>query len=310
MHSLVTKDTRTPLRVAIATAKLQADANLVWWEEEFAQLLTEIARKFYGSLTNLSVNAGCQTAEYLLSMALLFESEGSYDPEQWLTLLRTKRLHGLSAVIIARFKACHALPVTPASLRQNQARAGAKKSEAMSESVKDLILNHIQICRTKGVSAAYQHLIQLTQTRQSYVDEEEFFRWLIEHTEAGKPVLKAYHQSPVEIEAMCEELIRDILIRILPLPEKQVPLLSFHFESMLYASDQTESEVVQDFASAIKIELSPPQHAAAKEAYEKFAARVPAEFTQFLQVGGQSWFDYYVVPSSPPKPKRKRQKPT
>lgn len=309
MHSLVPKETRNPLRVAIAAAKQQSDLNLALWEEEFAQLITEIARKFYGSLTDLSVNAGCSTADYLLSMALLFESEGRYDPELWLSLLRTKRLHGLSAVVIARFKACNNLPATPASLRQNQAKAGSKKSEALQESVKVLLLHHIEICKKKGPHAGYQHLIQLTHTRQSHVDEEKFFRWLIEHTAAGKPVLMAYHKSPLEMEAMCEELIRDILFRVLKLPSTQLPPLSFNFESTLYANDHGESAVVEDFSAEIKIKLSPPEYAQAKQEFEKFAARVPEVFAQFLQVGDQSWFDYYVVPAAPLKQKSKITSP-
>jgi hypothetical protein len=296
MQVLATQDPRTPLCVTLASAKQQADPNLALWEEEFAQLLTEIARKFYGSLTALSVQSGCRTADHLLSLALLHTSEGRHDPESWLTQLRTLRLHGLSALIIDRFKACHALPAAPLS-------APGKRSDQTAilpkESVKELLLHSMEICQKKGVLAAYLHLQQLTQTRQAYADEAAFLRWLVDSTPVGKSVLAAYRPSSDYLEALCEELIRDILYRLLPLPEGLLPPLSFAADSAF--SEDHPPMPNEPLPSGQKISLSPAAHQQAHRSYFAFVARVPDIYHKFLQIEEQSWFAYHFILEIPTK---------
>ncbi len=235
----------------------------------------EVARKYFGTLTEEVVRDGVHACVNLLSLGLLRSSSGAMDPDAWLETLRSDGVRGVSRMAVDMIKACDALPDYPVVF-------APKESGRPS-----LLLSWLSYASKAGPARAYGYLSRETDERVQTQSLIRLAEWLFANTASGRIARRNMDQffgfggdSPDADVAIHQILSLACGIK------KSDPYAATAFSDEGPDMEPQEMEIVR---------LAPKPLAAARLRYEELVAKIPRELHGALRFRGQTWFERYVV---------------
>ncbi|HEX8312619.1 MAG TPA: hypothetical protein VF614_14955 [Chthoniobacteraceae bacterium] len=266
-------DRRPPLSAAISLAKAEHEGLLPKWRDDMAAMSAEVARKYFGALTEEAVRDGVDACVNLLSIGLLRSTSGGVDPAAWLQTLRATGVRGVSKLAVELIKACDALPDFPVVY--------AGKDEFRPS----LLLLVLSQASRNGPNAAYNYLLRETAERQEVERTIKLAEWLFANTASGRIARRDLEtffgaESP-EAEAAIHHILTLAcgVVKVDP-----------------YAEPSTEDHPPEVFGYDLPVSRLPAR--ALKEArqrYDELVARIPGELAPALTSGEKPWFDRFII---------------
>ncbi len=251
---------------AVRLAKQEEEPLLPQWEADTTKMVVEVSRKFFGSLTAETVRKGLDATVGILSLGLFHATAGSVDPEAWLAKLRATGVKGVSKTGVDLIKECDAMPETDFVLGDQS---------VFGTSTRELLLD----CAKKG----YPYLMAKMLDRRTNQLAVNLANWMLQHSSVGR-VVKKEPASTVGNDAFADDVFFYILARECGVSADKLP------------SEDDPDPVIR---------LGPKLRKTARDRYDAFVAKIPADLKPGLFYNGKSWFDRKVelIKSSEKPPK-------
>jgi hypothetical protein len=268
-------DKRPPLTAAIALAKKSPEGLPTKWRDDMASMSAEVARKYFGALTEDSVRDGVEATINLLSIGLIHSTGGAIEPELWLQSMRAAGVRGVSKIAVELIKACDALP--------DYAAVYAGRDEFRPS----LLLLVLSYASRSGAARAYRFLLRETMDRTEVQRLIHLAEWLFSHTATGR-----ISRGDLDRFFGTDTPDADTAIhRILTLACGVTKLDPFKELSMV---GENPPEMMSDLLPISR--LPAKRLADARVRYEELVQRIPAEMRPALNFRGVSWFDRFILP--------------
>jgi hypothetical protein len=238
-----------------------------------ASMSAEVARKYFGALTEDSVRDGVEATINLLSIGLLHSTAGGIEPELWLQTMRAAGVRGISKIAVELIKACDALP--------DYAAVYAGQDEFRPS----LLLLVLSYASRSGAERAYRFLLRETTERTEVQRLIHLAEWLFAHTATGRISRRDLDRFFGTDTPDADTAIH----RILTLACGVTKLDPFK-----ELSTESPPELMSDLLPISR--LPAKRLAEARVRYEELVQKIPAEFRQALMFRGTSWFDRFILP--------------
>ncbi len=266
-------DQRPPLTAAIALAKQSAEGLPPKWRDDMASMSAEVARKYFGALTEDAVRDGVEATINLLSIGLLRSTAGGIEPELWLTTMRAAGVRGVSKLAVESIKACDALP--------DYAAVYAGRDEFRPS----LLLLLLSYASRNGAERAHHFLLHETTERTEVQRLIHLAEWLFANTATGRIVRRDLDRFFGTDTPDAETAIHHILTLACGVAK----LDSFRELSM------NPPELMSDLLPISR--LPTKRLAEARVRYEELVQKIPAELRPALMFRGIPWFDRFILPT-------------
>ncbi len=270
-------DTRPPLSAVIALAKQTQDPLLSNWQEDMTTMSAEIARKYFGTLTEDAVRDGVEACVNLLSIGLLRSSAGGIEPEAWLQTLRTEHVRGVSKLAVELIKTCDALPDYSVIF------AG---KEALRPSI---LMPLLSLASKAGAVRATNYLTRETAQRIEVKRLIDLAEWLLANTPSGRV---ARRDMDSVFGFGNETPDADIVIHHI------VTLACGVAKTDPYADSVNEEPPDMHPPEFEVTRLGPRLLAAARLRYDALVAKIPLKLQPALVLKNQTWFDRFILPTA------------
>ena len=269
-------DSRPPLSAVIALAKQAHEPLLSKWQEDMATMAAEVARKYFGTLTEEAVRDGVGACVTLLSIGLLRSTSGAIEPEVWLQTMRKEGVRGVSKLAVELIKACDALPdhevifAPPQTLRPS------------------LLLSLLSHASKAGISRAYTYLMRETAQRSETKRMIGLAEWLLANTPSGRVARRDMDTAfGFGNETPDAEIVIHHVLSLVCGVAKHDPY-----------SDSLEDDPPEMGPPDFQVtSLGPLLLAAARKRYDELLAKIPSELKPALFFKNVSWFDRFIVPT-------------
>lgn len=268
-------DKRPPLSAAIALAKAEHEALLPKWRDDMAAMSAEVARKYFGALTEDAVRDGVEACINLLSIGLLRSTSGGIDPVAWLETMRAVGVRGVSKLAVELIKACDALP--------SFATVYAGKDEFRPS----LLLLLLSDASRNGAVHAYGFLLRETAERTEVKRLIALAEWLFANTPSGR-VTRRDLESFFGTDSPEAEIAVHHILSLACGIAKADP----------YADSSVDEDSPPEMmACDLQITRLPAKRLGeARKRYEELTGKIPTELRAALFFRGVSWFDRFILP--------------
>jgi hypothetical protein len=270
-------DTRPPLSAAIAQAKGEAQGLPPKWRDDMAAMSAEVARKYFGALTEDAVRDAVEACVHLLSIGLLRSTAGGIDPAAWVQTMRAAGVRGVSKQAVELIKECDALPTYAAVY------------SGTDEFRPSLLLLLLSYASKNGPVRAYNFLVRETAERTEVKRQIELAEWLFANTSSGRIAKRDLERFFGTDSPDAESAIHHILTLACGVAKADP-----YAESAMAEDDEPEM-MTCDLAIT---RLPPKRLSEARARYEELAEKIPNEFQPALFLRGTSWFDRYIQPKT------------
>ena len=267
-------DQRPPLTAAIALAKKSPEGLPPKWRDDMAAMSAEVARKYFGALTEDSVGDGVEATVNLLSIGLLHSTAGAIEPELWLHTMRAAGVRGVSKIAVELIKACDALP--------DYAAVYAGRDEYRPS----LLLLLLSYASRSGAERAYRFLLRETAERTEVQRLMHLAEWLFAHTPTGRITRRDLDRFFGTDTPDADAAIH----RILTLACGVTKLDPFK-----ELSTGSPPELASELLPISR--LSAKRLAEARVRYEELVQKIPTALQPALIVRDSSWFDRFILPA-------------
>lgn len=266
-------DTRPPLSAAIALAKKSPEGLPAQWRTDMAAMTAEVARKYFGALTEDAVRDGLEATVNLLSMGLLRSTDGAVDPAEWVQTLRSAGVRGVSKLAVELIKTCDALPDYSAVF------AGV---DQYRPSLLLLLLSHAS---KQGAARAYSFLQRETAERREVKRLIALAEWLFANTASGRIARRNLEtffgtESPEAEQVLYHTL--SLACGVAKADPYAEPSLT----------DDGPPEMMADEMPVHR--LTAQRYTEARKRYEDLVEKIPADLREALAFGGIGWFDRFI----------------
>ena len=271
-----TIDQRPPLSAVFALAKAERDSQLPQWRADMTTMSAEIARKYFGTLTEEVVRDGVNACVNLLSIGLLKSTSGTVEPVAWLQTLRATGVRGVSRLAVEMVKACDSLPTY--ALVSNTAAAPAPS----------FLLPLLAYASRNGPARAYSYLVSELEDRTDFKRSIDLANWLTANTPSGRVIQRSMSESFGYESPDADEVIHRILSLACGIA-KVDPFAETNFS-------EEESEMILPELPVTT--LGPNLLAEARRRYDAVVAKIPSPLRLALIYNTSTWFDRFIVPST------------
>lgn len=270
-------DTRPPLSAAISLAKAEPQGLPPKWRDDMVAMSAEVARKYFGVLTEEAVRDGVEACVNLLSIGLLRSTSGGIDPTSWVQTMRATGVRGVSKQAVELIKACDALPV--------YATIYAGKDEFRPS----LLLLLLSYASKNGAVHAYNFLMRETGERTEVKRLIDLAEWLFANTSSGRVARRDLERFFGTDSPEAEVAIHHILTLACGVAKADP-----------YAeSSMAEDDMPEMMACDLSITRLPAKRLGeARKRYEELAEKIPGELRPALVFRGTSWFDRFILPKA------------
>lgn len=267
-------DQRPPLTAAIALAKKSPEGLPPKWRDDMAAMAAEVARKYFNALTEDAVRDGVEGTINLLSIGLLYSTEGRPEPELWLQTMRAMGVRGVSKRAVELIKTCDALP--------DYAAVYAGRDEYRPS----LLLQVFSYAVRSGAERAYAFLLRETSDRTEVQRLIHLAEWLLANTATGRiarrDLDRFFGTETPDADA--------VIHRILSLACGVTKIDPFKEVSM--------DEEPEPFSDLLPISRLPAKRRAeARVRYEELVQKIPADLRPALIYHDVAWFDRFILPT-------------
>jgi hypothetical protein len=270
-------DERPPLCAAVALAKQQPEGLPPKWRDDMAAMSAEVARKYFGALTEDAVRDGVEGTVNLLSLGLLRASSSGIDPAQWVQTMRAAGVRGVSKLAVELIKACDALP--------DYAAVYAGKDEFRPS----LLLLLLSYASKNGAVRAYNFLLRETAERAEVQRLIDLAEWLFTNTSSGRIARRDLERFFGTDTPDAETAIHHILTLACGVAKADP-----YAESSMTGDGPPETWT-HDLAVS---RLPPKRLSEARARYEALVQQIPAELRPALVFRGSSWFERFILPKA------------
>lgn len=267
-------DKRAPLTAAIALAKSEAQGLPPKWRDDMVTMAAEVARKYFGALTEDAVRDGVEATVNLLSIGLLYSTSGGVDPASWLQSMQDGGVRGVSRLAVERIKACDALPDYAAVYA---GKDGFRPS---------LLLQLFSIAAKQDPSRAYTFLLRETDERTEVQRVIRLAEWLFANTSSGRIARRDLERFFGTESPEAEAAIHHILTLACGVAKADP-----------YAAPSMEDDAPFDFEPQdLPVTRLPALRLAeARVRYDELVEKIPADLRAALIFRGKSWFDRFLL---------------
>ncbi len=234
-----------------------------------AAMSAEIARKYFGTLTEEAVRDGVEACVTLLSIGLLRTSSGAIEPEAWLQTMRAAGVRGISKAAVDLIKECDALP--------DMAAVNAT-DEITPPSLLMFLLAHAS---KSGAARAYAYLMRERSQRIENKRMVELADWLLANTPSGR-IARRDMEAAFGFSSPDAEVVIDFILSLVVGISKKDPYADVLEEG------PPESGVVH---------LGPRLLAGARSRYDAVLKHIPPQLKPALILHEETWFNRFVLPS-------------
>jgi hypothetical protein len=270
-------DTRPPLCAAIALAKQQPEGLPLKWRDDMAAMAAEVARKYFGVLTEDTVRDGVEGTVNLLSMGLLRASLGEIDSAIWVQTMRMLGVRGVSKLAVELIKVCDALP--------DLAAVYAGKDEFRPS----LLLLLLSYASKNGAVRAYRFLLRETGERTEVQRLIKLAEWLFANTASGRITRRDMERFFGTDSPDAETAIHHILTLACGVAK----LDPFSEPDM---SEKGSHEMMPSDLAVTR--LPAKRLAEARARYEALVQQIPVELRPALVFRGVSWIERFILPKT------------
>jgi hypothetical protein len=270
-------DQRPPLCAAVALAKQHPEGLPPKWRDDMAAMAAEVARKYFGALTEDAVRDGLEGTVNLLSIGLLRASSGAIDPAQWVQTMRTAGVRGVSKLAVELIKACDALP--------DYAVVNAGKDEFRPS----LLLMLLSYASKNGAVPAYRFLLRETAERAEVQRLVDLAGWLFTNTSSGRITRRDLERFFGTDSPDAETAIHHILTLACGVAKVDP------YAEPAMTEDGPPEMMGYDLAVS---RLPAKRLREARTRYDALVEQIPAELRPALLFRGKSWFDRFVLPKT------------
>lgn len=261
------------MTVAIALAKTEPLGLPPKWRDDMATMSAEVARKYFGALTEEAVRDGVEACVNLLSIGLLRSTSGGIDPAAWIHTMRADGVRGVSRRAVELIKECDALP--------DYAAVYAGKDEFRPS----LLLLLLSYASKNGAERAYQFLLRETGERTEVRRLTDLAEWLLANTSSGRIARRDLERFFGTDSPEAESAIHHVLTLACGVA-KADPYVD---------AENLEDEPPEMMMTDLPITRLPAkQLKEARKRYEELVEKIPAELQPALVFRGVSWFDRYL----------------
>lgn len=233
----------------------------------------EVARKYFGALTEDAVRDGVEATVHLLSIGLLRSTSGGLEPALWVQTLRAAGVRGVSKLAVELIKACDALP--------DFATVYAGPDEFRPS----LLLMLLAHASRHGAVRGYQFLLRETAERTEVQRLIHLAEWLFAHTSSGRisrrDLERFFGTDTPDAEAAIHHILTLAcgVARIDP-----------------YKEPSMTGEEPPEFAGYdLPISRLPAKRLAeARVRYEALVEKIPVDLRPALEFRGVAWFDRFI----------------
>ncbi|MDB6155195.1 MAG: hypothetical protein JWL90_3648 [Chthoniobacteraceae bacterium] len=272
-------DKRPPLGAVIALAKAERDALLPKWRDDMAAMSAEVARKYFGALTEEAVRDGVEACVNLLSIGLLRSTSGGIEPAAWLQTFRAAGVRGVSKLAVELIKACDALP--------DYALVYSAKDEFRPS----LLLQLLSQASKHGPARAYVFLMRETAERTEIKRQIQLAEWLLGNTSTGRIARRDMDRFFGTDSPDAEAAIHHV-----------ISLSCGAAKIDPYAESFNEDGPPEIAPHDLQVtRLAPKRLAEARKRYEDLVERIPADLRAALLFREKTWFDRFVLPTARPR---------
>ncbi len=265
-------DDRPPLTAALALVKAESTGVPPKWREDLATMSAEIARKYFGALTEDAVRDGVEACVNLLSIGLLRSSGSAIDPAAWVETLRVAGIRGVSKLAVESIKACDALP--------DFAAVYAGKDEFRPS----LLMLLLSYASKNGAVRAHRFLLRETAERTEVKRLIDLAEWLFANTSSGRIARRDLEVFFGTDSPEAESVIHHILTLSCGVPK---------------ADPYAESSMIEDEPEMMSFDLPISRLPAkrlseARKRYLELVEKIPSELRPALSFRDISWFDRFM----------------
>jgi hypothetical protein len=269
-------DKRPPLGAAIALAKSESGGFPQAWRDDLAAMSAEVARKYFGALTEDAVRDGVEASINLLSIGLLRSTSGGIDPAAWVETLRTAGIRGVSKLAVELIKACDALPDFSAIY------AGKDPFRA------SLLLLLLSYASKNGAVRAHHFLVRETAERTEIKRLIDLAEWLLANTSSGRIARRDLEGFFGTDTPDAEAAVHQVLTLACGIAKADP-----------YKSSVPEDGPPELASYDLPITRLPSKRLAeARQRYAALVENIPAELRPALIFRGTSWFDRFILPKA------------
>jgi len=273
-------DKRPPLTAAIALAKTEPAGLPPAWRDDLAAMTAEVARKYFGALTEDAVRDALEASANLLSIGLLRSTSGGIDPAAWVQTLRTAGIRGVSKLAVELIKRCDALP--------DFSEVYAAKDEFRPS----LLLLLLSYASKNGAVRAYGFLLRETAERTEVKRVIDLAEWLFANTASGRIARRDLETFFGTDSPEAEAAIHHILTLACGVAKADP-----YAKSSMTEDGPPEMPSFDQPVSR----LPAKRLAEARVRYELLLESIPKELQPALIFRGVSWFDRFILPKTPAK---------
>lgn len=270
-------DKRPPLNAAIALAKAAPEGLPPKWRDDMAAMSAEVARKYFGALTEDAVRDGVEACVNLLSIGLLRSTSGGIDPAAWVQTMRAVGVRGVSKLAVELIKACDALP--------DYATVYAGRDEFRPS----LLLLLLSYASKNGAAHAYNFLLRETAERTEVKRLIDLAEWLFVNTSSGRITRRDMERFFGTDTPEAEMAVHHILTLACGVAKADP-----------YADSATmEDEAPEMMPCDLPITRLPAKRLSeARKRYEELVEKIPSELRAALVFRETSWFDRFILPKA------------
>jgi len=268
-------DHRPALTIALSLARKLDDPLLPKWQADMTNIVVEVTKKFFGSLTDTQVRKGLDATIGLLSLGLFVSTKGGVDAEAWVEALQADGLPGASKRAVALVKQCSALPEEDAIWMEDDLAAGDNEDKRRA-----LLLRAIAMGPENF--SAYRYLIDEIGRRETTQLGVKLAEWLLDRTTTGRIVKKNVEDIFGYPHPHSDEVCYHILPRLCGIPETFLPAVGTDF-------------LQDDVGKEQDIKLPPQMFGQVRKRYDEIVKTIPAALRPALLYNGKSWFERFVI---------------
>jgi hypothetical protein len=243
-----------------------------------AAMAAEVARKYFGVLTEDAVRDGVDGTVNLLSIGLLRASSDRADPAIWVQTMQTAGVRGVSKLAVELIKACDALP--------DFAAVYAGKDEFRPS----LLLLLLSYASRNGPVRAYRFLLRETADRLEVQRSIELAEWLFANTASGRITRRGMERFFGTDSPDAETAIHHILTLTCGVAKIDV------YAEPNFTEDGPPEMMMP---SGLGVSRLPAKRLVeARARYEALVQQIPVELRVALVLRGTSWFDRFILPKA------------